>query len=374
MYNFRTWLRRNYLEFDTNNFVPPKGAMGEDDMAKIKELLGKDYENFVKQLGDFIKDPKFLLALQAATEHGQKAQLVNKVIPVMQLKPTQNEVALHNSLEFPLKHAEKAEKYLKGGNVLVKGPIITGGGGTFIIDGHHRWSQLYVVNPGASIQAIDIANIEDPEQALKAVQIGIAAAKGSIPTSSAQGSANLLNIDQQTLTNYVMQNIKPDVVAVFQKYMGGNNPQTQQPKPPMPMQQQPAATPNESFYSFYQKMLREAGEQQMQTPATPVAQPTQQQAVQQQPMQQPMQQQQNDEAGKQQVASFIWKNVSQMMQNNQPLAPAAKRDIMPQTGEAPGWEKKTASQLDTTKEHRRRARGKLFSEWQALAGVKPPPR
>lgn len=371
MYNFKTWCERNLLEFDGSEFNPPAGMADDESMAKLKELLGTDYESFVKQLGNFIKDPKFLLALQVATSNGEKAQLKPMAIPVVQLKPTQNEIALHNSLDFPLKNASIAGTYLKGGSVLVKGPIITGGGGQFIIDGHHRWSQLYVVNPSASIQAIDISNIQDPETALKAVQIGIAAAKGSIPTSSAEGSANLLKIDQQTLTSYVLQNIKPDVVAIFQQYMGNNQQQQQQPpkpqqSPPMPQQQQQPQqppnpnqswTPKESFYHFYQRMLREVGEQQPQQPQ--------------------QMQQGNDEAGKQQVAELIWKNVAQMMQNNQPLSPAANRDLMPQTGDAKGWEKKTAASIASGGEQENahhRPRGKLIKEWQALAGITPPLR
>ena len=37
------------------------------------------------------------------------------------------------------------------------------------------------------------------------------------------------------------------------------------------------------------------------------------------------------------IAAYIWKNVQQMQQNNQPVAPKAPRGIMPQTDDAPNW-------------------------------------
>jgi hypothetical protein len=45
---------------------------------------------------------------------------------------------------------------------------------------------------------------------------------------------------------------------------------------------------------------------------------------------------------KEEIADFVWNNVKAMQQNNQPVAGAPKRDIMPQTDDAPQWKDNAA--------------------------------
>lgn len=226
---------------------------------KLKSLLRKDYNTFVKELGDNIKDPKFISAIQTLSE---KLPIQAKQIqPVVSgLKPTQNEIVLDKSLSYPLQDPMTVKSYLSGGVVAVAGKsIVTAGGGKFVIDGHHRWSQVYCINPDAKIKALDLP-ITDPIKALKATQIGIAAQIKKIPKSTG-GGVNLFTINEVALKKYVVDTITDQVVQVFKLLGKGDTPDV--------------------------------------------------------------------------IADYIWGNVELLKKNSKPVQGAPKRDLMPQTDDAP---------------------------------------
>ena len=191
---------------------------------ELKTILKKDYATFVKELGDNINDPKFLEAIKSLSDSAP-IKTSGMSPAVTDLQPTQNEVVMDKSLSYPLKDPASAELYLKGGVVAPAGKsIITGGGGKFVIDGHHRWSQVYCINPDAKIKALDLTDIKKPLEALKATQIGIAAQTGAVPTA-AGGGINLFACGEGELKKYVTDNIKESVIEVFKKYKKGDTPE-----------------------------------------------------------------------------------------------------------------------------------------------------
>lgn len=245
-----------------------------DYTAEIKKLLKASYPQFVKQLGDNINDKKFLTALRDVLSRVSKVKLTSKTPSVKNLTPTQNEISADKSLIRPLTDVGTASSFLKGGTLTPGGPIITSGGGKYIIDGHHRWSQVYVINPNAKISALDISNLANPVDALKATQIGIAADIGTVPSGKA-GGVDLLKTGEAQVKKYVTDNITDDVLEVFKKFKKGNT--------------------------------------------------------------------------KEEVADYIWNNVSEMRSGSSPISGAPERDIMPQTGDAPGWSQH-AAKVDAIKE------------------------
>ena len=241
-------------------FINEEGEDAAQD--EIKAILKKDYSAFVKKLGDNIKDEKFLNAIKSLSA---KAPVKVKAMSprVTNLRPTQNEVVMDKSLSYPLTDVPSAEQYLKGGVVAVAGKsIITSGGGKYVIDGHHRWSQVLCINPDAKIKALDLTDIKKPIDALKATQIGIAAQAGTVPTA-AGGGVNLFTVGEGELKKYVLDKIKEPVVAVFEKYGKGDTPEA--------------------------------------------------------------------------IADYIWENVQILKKKSPPVAGAPKRDVMPQTDDAPQW-------------------------------------
>ncbi len=189
---------------------------------ELKDILKADYPTFVQKLGDNISDPKFQQAIKAVADK-TPIKTTDLAPSVKDLKPTQNEIDVDKSLKFPLTNAQSADVCLKGGTVSIAGKkIVTGGGGKFIIDGHHRWSQLYVVNPEAKISSLDISNVTDPIAGLKATQLGIAGDIGKVPTAKVEGN-NLLVMGKDALVAYVEKTVTPEVIEVFKKYGKGDN-------------------------------------------------------------------------------------------------------------------------------------------------------
>jgi hypothetical protein len=193
---------------------------------ELKNLLKMDYSLFVKELGDNIKDPKFIDAIKSlSNQHPLNFRTADPMVG--ELLPTQNEIDVDKSLKFSLTNPQSAEQSLKGGLIAVAGKrIITGGGGAFIIDGHHRWSQVCSLNPEAKIAAIDLSDIKDPIKALKATQLGIAADLGKVPSATVKEGNNLLKISKDALISYVTKTITPEVVEVFKKAGKGDSPET----------------------------------------------------------------------------------------------------------------------------------------------------
>jgi hypothetical protein len=241
----------------------------------VQNLLKDAYPEFVAKLGQNINDPKFVAAIKLLSSL-KKIEYKSLEIPVTQLIPTQNEIDLSKSLSYPLTDPFTAELYLNGKIVAVAGnKIITSNNGKYIIDGHHRWSQLYCMNANAMIVALDLSDVKNPFQALQYTQLGIAANTGMVPTAVVKG-VNMLTATKQDIYEFISKTIKPEVVDVFIKkgivkiISGG-------------------PTPNPNY------ILN-------------------------------------------QIQEYIWNNISMMQAYNKPIIGAPSRALMPQTDMAPEWQ------------------------------------
>jgi hypothetical protein len=186
--------------------------------VEIKNLLGEQYVEFVKILGENIKDKKFANALRKiGKENLVSTNLIS--IKAKDMIPTQNEIDLDKSLKFPLKSPSDVRMYLTqktpiklGGN-----SVVTCDNGNYIVDGHHRWSQIYVINPQAEVSCLDLTDLKTPFDGLKASQMAIASDIEQVPTKPVKG-INLLTIRKNELVKYVAENITNEVVEVFKEF------------------------------------------------------------------------------------------------------------------------------------------------------------
>ena len=244
---------------------------------KIEEIMaaGAKYETFVNDLKKFSKDPKYQAVIKAGLEDGEagedKISISGGSTKAKKLSPTQNEIDIKKSLIWPLTDKSTITKILAG-NVMLGYPTpepIVIFDGKWVIDGHHRWSQVYCIGPDIALKS-DNLKISGfgPAQALKAVQMGIAATIGKIPTQAAPGT-NLLKASENQVRDFVIKNLKEDLIPIYEKGGLGKT---------------------------------------------------------------------RDE-----IADSIWKNVQVMQKNSQPMSGASKRDFMPQTDQAPGWDKELES-------------------------------
>jgi hypothetical protein len=185
-----------------------------DDKAaeEVKDLITKvsNYEEFVAKLGTLASDKKVQAFIASGRTDGDQTddllKAVSKAIKVTDLRPTQNEIDVNGSLKWPLTKADSLANCLGNNTVTIKAPIVTYNG-EYIIDGHHRWSQLYAMNSRGVIDAIDLVGPKiDPVDVLKIVQLAIAAELGKVPTQSVQGQ-NLLKADAKFVREYVIKKL-----------------------------------------------------------------------------------------------------------------------------------------------------------------------
>lgn len=130
-------------------------------------------------------------------------QLTSITANVATLVPTQNEIDLKKSLKFPLQDPGQLQTFFTGGIIQPFGsPVVTANNGTYILDGHHRWSGIVLINPYTQVTALDLGYVPMPQNGLEEAQMGVAAAKGYLAVAEG-GGINLYNCDQATFDTAV---------------------------------------------------------------------------------------------------------------------------------------------------------------------------
>ena len=185
---------------------------------KMIELIqDKDYDETVDFVDEIVKDPKlkFLLSLGFGGDFSNlKLKLKKTNIPAKRLIPTQNEIGTDETLKYLVQGKDIDVCFEK--TTIVKKPIVTFQG-TFIIDGHHRWSQIFVTNPDANIVCIDITGNLSPLSMLKAVQCTIGSNTGKLIRKDIQGK-NLYDTTEKELRKYFKDNLSDSVRENLLKY------------------------------------------------------------------------------------------------------------------------------------------------------------
>ena len=175
------------------------GKLNEQDIGgDIEQSFDKDVASFTQDLEGYLNDPKVKAVLDAGDKDGNpnddKISYSKILVPVKKLTPTQNIIGFDNSVkEGPLEDKYGTLNTMFTNTPNVGGPIVTYDG-KYIIDGHHRWSSVFAVNPGGNMEALNIkakAGFQ-PTDILKAVHTAVALDYGSVKRSTAQ-SANLLD-------------------------------------------------------------------------------------------------------------------------------------------------------------------------------------
>lgn len=191
----------------------------------IKSMVTEDdYNTFVEKLGANIDDPKFKAALEAGNKSGDKVKFdLNAAFTVGQLVPTQSEIDVDKSLKYPLvkEKPEILRKYLAATldsqDAFAPGGAIITAGARYVIDGHHRWSQLFLINPRIKIKAVNMG-VFNPQNALKFTQMAIASVTGKIPVEKVEGK-NLFTMSKDDFVIWVKsQEIPEGILAVFKEY------------------------------------------------------------------------------------------------------------------------------------------------------------
>jgi hypothetical protein len=197
----------------------------------LKKLRGvKDYTTYVKALQGLKPEQAELLQKVVGDGEFAKDVTVKKgSLSVKLLHPTQQEIDVNNSLYYPLKKNPAGPPsvldVLKGGSpfVINNNPIIVYkyAGKYFIIDGHHRWSQIFLLNPNAKMKCILYSapeSDEDPVSMLRDFQLVIKATTGQVKIADANSDYNIYTMSNDKVKDYVLNTITDESLDLFKKF------------------------------------------------------------------------------------------------------------------------------------------------------------
>ena len=213
----------------SNKWASRKVAQDEEPVSEdpeeafadlVDKLRETSFENLGDELEDIIDDPKLYALLSEGFGNGELTSVTMstsaEAIPVQRLIPLQREIGLDNSLSYPL---SGDPSYCFNPPVTVVAPIVTYNG-TFIVDGHHRWSQVYMMNPDASINAINFNyGDQNPLRILRNFQGAIAVAEGEVP-SQVVGVADVYSMGEDQIRSYIEDNIGQTCVDIVCNEVG----------------------------------------------------------------------------------------------------------------------------------------------------------
>ena len=201
---------------DSVDEIQLTGNVEADFDTLIEVLQQTDYEDLggaSGELNDILQDPKLYDILAYGFGEGELADVSMSSsavsIPVSQLKPSQNEIGLSNSLAYALK---SDCSYCFDDPFIVKNTPIVTYNDEYVIDGHHRWSQAYMINPDATISAVNFTyNDKDPYRALRNFQGAIAVATGAgkqFPYSKADKLSDVYSMSEDQIRDYIDSNMQ----------------------------------------------------------------------------------------------------------------------------------------------------------------------
>lgn len=206
----KLWLCESEENLTDVESIQLTGDVEQDFETLIQTLENNtDYEDFVEELEDVVSDPKLYNLLALGFGDGELADVKMTSspisIPVRALVPSQSEIGLDNSLSYPLK--QDCSKLFTDSPIKIVTPIVTYNK-VFIVDGHHRWSQLYMINPKAKIEAINFEYYENsPYRALRNFQGAVAVANKAVPKSYSKVN-NVYAMSEDQVYDYIDKNIQ----------------------------------------------------------------------------------------------------------------------------------------------------------------------
>jgi hypothetical protein len=189
----------------------PAANSGKNASAKLANAFKtQNVSSFVNQFKDIASDPKVQAILKAGATDGnpedEKISYSKGTVAVKGLLPTQSEIGFDQSIANILTDQYGSLKSILGGKANVGGPIVTYNG-KYVIDGHHRWSQVYAANPNASMENLDIKGKLPPTEILKIVHAAIAAKVGGVPSANPQGINILKGITEKQVLDAVNEKL-----------------------------------------------------------------------------------------------------------------------------------------------------------------------
>ena len=207
----------------------------QDETSAIEKVANKladpgtPLSQYVAILKKYAKDPSFRALASAGQTDGdpedERVKVTRGAVAAKSLTATQAEIGFGNSLDDQLTNAfgsTEAALGLKGDPIVMgskEGPVpLLVWNNKYVLDGHHRWSQIMMTNPEGSVVVDSISGpaIDNEEEALKAMQLAIASAAGNVETKPFKGE-NLMQASPQQVAQHALANITEEVLQLLVK-------------------------------------------------------------------------------------------------------------------------------------------------------------
>tara|TARA_R110002012_G_scaffold1032_1_gene4328 strand:+ start:123 stop:1034 length:912 start_codon:yes stop_codon:yes gene_type:complete len=218
-------ITENWRKFLNEEEAPSPLQKVADKLAEPSTPLPQ----YVAILKKYASDPAFRqLALaghtDAAGPQDEQVSVKRTAIAANDLRATQAEIGFSNSLADQVTNKYNATKTalgLEGEPIIMPSaddppPAILIYNGSYILDGHHRWSQVMMTNPTGVVAVDNVTGpaIDDEEEALKTMQLAIAAAAGNVVTKPFKG-ANLMQATPEQVYGFVVKEITDEVLQLL---------------------------------------------------------------------------------------------------------------------------------------------------------------
>jgi len=201
----------------------------DQEAAALIQQQGAGLEQYTALLKKIAADPEFRkLALAGQTDKGGPADEALTIKPggevaAKDLTPTQKDIDFDKSFGDQMTNKWKppatAAALKSDGAIMLPSPggvipILTYQN-KYILDGHHRWSQVMMTNPDGMMAVSNLVGdaLGSEEAALKATQLAIAGLAGNVVTKDT--GTNLLDVDEGYVKQYVMKHITDEVLQLL---------------------------------------------------------------------------------------------------------------------------------------------------------------
>lgn len=215
------------------NEVEPTGDVEQDFNNAMVALRDDNYEAFIEDLNTLAIDPKIEHLRDAIIEKFNSPDGVSvqfskaTAMDIRNIHPTQFEVDMEKSLKFPLKENPGGiDDAFSGKPICIRNiPLVVAevDGVNYIIDGHHRWSQVYCMNPDAKmvVRVIKSDMFKNADDVLKLVQMQLFIAKdgGELPQATVDSEYNLYTIQEKAFKEWCSKTITEEAKQTFAKYI-----------------------------------------------------------------------------------------------------------------------------------------------------------
>ena len=176
-------------------------------------LTDSTYPEFVEYLKNNYNTSKFINFVDDLN----KTSCTTIQIPARYLIPTQQEIDIEKSVKTILEDYDLLDECLSTTHPVFPANIakIVISANKYIIDGHHRWAQVFLVNRYYKLPALNI-EIEDPIVALKMTQVGIFLDSNYITENIISGR-NIFNITENDFIAEVRNYVTSKTLDIFSK-------------------------------------------------------------------------------------------------------------------------------------------------------------